>query len=162
LPFGKQSKGRDLTTPQGSPAIDEESVIRLRDAIMRVGRRLRTTAAEEDLTATQSGVLATLVREGPRGAGGLAAAEAVNPTMLSRVLAHLEERGLVQRRPSDDDARCTLVAATPAGRRMIGRLRARRAAVLGERLAALGPQEAAALVAALPALEALARPEEDA
>ena len=45
--------------------MDEESVIRLRNAIMRTARRLRTTAADEGLTATQSGVLATLVREGP-------------------------------------------------------------------------------------------------
>jgi DNA-binding MarR family transcriptional regulator len=80
--------------------MDEESVIRLRNAIMRTGRRLRTTASEEGLTATQSSVLATLVRQGPTGAGELAAAEAVNPTMLSRVLAHLEEAGLATRAPS--------------------------------------------------------------
>ena len=97
--------------------MDEESVIRLRNAIMRSGRWLRTTAADEGLTATQSSVLATLVREGPRGAGDLAAAEAVNPTMLSRVLSHLEDRGLVQRGPDPGDARCTVARATPAGRR---------------------------------------------
>ncbi len=97
--------------------MDEESVIRLRNAIMRTGRRLRTTASEEGLTATQSSVLATLVRQGPTGAGELAAAEAVNPTMLSRVLAHLEEAGLATRAPSPDDGRCTLARATPAVRR---------------------------------------------
>lgn len=140
--------------------MDEESVIRLRNAIMRTGRRLRTTATDEGLTATQSGVLATLVREGPMGAGDLAAAEAINPTMLSRVLAHLEETGLVDRAPHPGDARCTTARATVAGRRLLTRLRARRAAILLERVGELEAGQVAALLAALPALEALAHLDE--
>ncbi len=141
--------------------MDEESVNRLRNAVMRTARRLRTTASDEGLTATQSGVLATLVREGPRGAGELAAAEAVNPTMLSRVLAHLEGEGLVERAPAPGDARCTQVRATAAGRRLIGRLRARRASLLVDWLERLPEDEVAALLAALPALEALALMDEE-
>jgi DNA-binding MarR family transcriptional regulator len=141
--------------------VDEESVTRLRNAIMRTARRLRTTAPDEGLTATQSGVLATLVREGPRLAGDLAAAEAVNPTMLSRVLAHLEGEGLVERAAAPDDARRTQVRATAAGRRLVGRLRARRAALLVEWLERLPDDELAALLAALPALEGLALMDEE-
>lgn len=140
--------------------MDEESVIRLRNAIMRTGRRLRTSAADEGLTATQSGVLATLVREGPMLAGDLAAAEAINPTMLSRVLAHLEETGLIDRAPHPGDARCTTARATAAGTRLLTRLRARRAAILLERVGELEPDQVAALLAALPALEALAHVDE--
>jgi DNA-binding MarR family transcriptional regulator len=127
---------------------------------MRTGRRLRTTAADEGLTATQSGVLATLVRGGPMRAGDLAAAEAVNPTMLSRVLSQLEERGLVARGSDPGDARCSTARATAAGARLLARLRARRADILLARLAELEPAEVAALAAALPALEALARVDE--
>ena len=123
---------------------------------MRTARRLRATASDEGLTPTQSSILATLVREGPRRAGDLAAAESVNPTMLSRVMAHLEEEGLAERAPAPDDARCTEVRATPAGRRLVGRLRARRAAILAERLGELPPELVEALLAALPALESLA------
>lgn len=137
-------------------------MIRLRNAVMRTARRLRATAAEEGLSAAQSSVLATLVRQGPTQAGELAAAEAINPTMLSRILAHLEEEGLVERAPSPDDARCTLARPTAAGRRRVGRLRARRAALLLGWLESLEPSEVAALAAALPALEALARLGEDA
>ena len=137
--------------------MDEESVIRLRNALMRTARDLRTTAADEGLTPTQSGVLATLVRQGPTGVGELAAAEAVNPTMLSRVLGHLEEAGLARRDPAPDDARCTVARATPAGRRLLTRLRARRAALLLDRLGGLEAAHVAALTAALPALEALSR-----
>lgn len=145
---------------RSTPPMDEESVLRLRNAIMRMGRRLRTTAADEGLTATQSGVLATLVREGPMGAGDLAAAEAINPTMLSRVLARLEEAGLVDRAPHPHDARCTTARATPAGKRVLTRLRARRAEILRERLGGLAPEQIEALLASLPALEALARVDE--
>lgn len=140
--------------------LDEESVIRLRNAIMRTSRRLRLTAAGDGLTSTQSGVLATLVREGPMRAGDLAAAEAVNPTMLSRVLAHLEGEGLVARGPDPGDARCTTARATPAGERTLAGLRARRADVLRDRLRGLSAADRDALLAALPALEALGAPGE--
>ena len=53
-------------------------------------------------------------------AGDLAEAEAINPTLLSRVLGHLEEAGLVARGADPEDARCTLVSATPAGTRLLG------------------------------------------
>jgi DNA-binding MarR family transcriptional regulator len=136
--------------------LDEETVIRLRSAVLRIGRLLRTASADEGLTPTQSAVLGLLVREGPMRAGDLAAAEGINPTLLSRVLGLLEERGLVARRPDPEDGRSTQVRATAAGRRFVTRLRARRAALLGERLARLSPEELGALGAALPALEAMA------
>jgi DNA-binding MarR family transcriptional regulator len=93
-------------------------------------------------------------------AGDLAEAEAVNPTMLSRVLAHLEQEGLADRGPDPEDGRCTLVGATARGRRLIERVRARRAAVLLARLEQMPDEHVAALRAALPALEDLAREED--
>lgn len=148
------------STLAAPPVLDEEEITRLRNAVMRTARRLRHTAADEGLTPSQSGVLATLVREGPHGAGELAAAEALHPTMLSRILAHLAERGLVERAPHSDDARRAVVRATPAGRRLVNRLRSRRIAVLEAGIAELRPDHAAALRAALPALEALAQIDE--
>ena len=138
------------------PVASEEALARLRTAIMRLGRSLRAASASEGLTPAQSGVLATLVREGPLRAGDLATAEALNPTMLSRVLAHLEEAGLVVRAADPGDGRASRAAATPAGRRLVGRLRARRGALLRARLEALPADQVDALMAALPALEALA------
>jgi DNA-binding MarR family transcriptional regulator len=138
-------------------AIDVEDVIRLRDAVLRVGRRLRTSGDPEGLTASQSSALATLVRRGPMRAGELAEAEALNPTMLSRVLGHLERRGLAARGPDPDDRRATLARATADGARLVERLRARRAALLVDWLADMAPDRRAALLGALPALEELAR-----
>lgn len=143
-------------TPVDAAAMDEESVMRLRNAVLRVARRLRTASAPEGLTATQSSVLATLVRRGPMRAGDLAEAEALNPTLLSRVLGHLEDRGLAERGPDPDDGRVTIARPTASGRRLVESLRARRAALLGEWLDDLAPEERTALLAALPALERLA------
>jgi DNA-binding MarR family transcriptional regulator len=143
-------------TRAGGPAIDEETVIRLRNALLRTARRLRTGGDPEGLSASQSSVLATLVREGPVRAGDLADAEALNPTMLSRVLAHLEGRGLAARSPDPEDGRATLARATADGRRLVERLRARRAALLMRWLDELSPEGRASLLAALPALEELA------
>jgi DNA-binding MarR family transcriptional regulator len=146
-----------VAVPAGDPpALDEESVIRLRNACLRVSRRLRTSGDPEGLTATQSSALTTLVREGPRRAGDLAEAEALNPTMLSRVLAQLERRGLVAREPDPEDGRATVARATAEGRRLVERLRARRAAMLLGWLKDLTDAERASLMAALPALEVLA------
>jgi DNA-binding MarR family transcriptional regulator len=139
------------------PAMDEESVIRLRNAVQRVARRLRTTGDPEGLTATQSSALTTLVRQGPMRAGDLAEAEALNPTLMSRVLGHLEERGLAARGADPEDGRATLARPTAAGVRLVERLRSQRAALLLEWLEDLTPLERATLVAALPALERLAK-----
>lgn len=136
--------------------LSEDEVARLRWAVLRLARFLRTHAVEEGLSPAQSSALATLVREGPQRAGDLAAAEALNPTMVSRLLAHLEEAGLARRGPDPADGRATRVEATPAGRRTVRRQRARHRALLAGRLERLDAGETAALRRALPALEALA------
>jgi DNA-binding MarR family transcriptional regulator len=139
-----------------SEAPGEESIARLRRAVLRLGRDLRRTSAEESLSPAQSSVLATVVREGPQRSGDLAAAEGLNPTMLSRILAHLEERELIIRASDAGDRRCAVVRPTPAGRRLVRRLRAAHGRLLLERLAELPEAQVADVLAALPALEALA------
>ena len=136
--------------------VGEETVTRLRVALLMLARRMRTTSGEEGLTPTQYGVLATLERDGPVRAGDLAIAEALNPTMLSRVLGHLEDRGLVERSADAGDRRSTWARATGSGRRLVRRLRRRRSALLLERMDRLDEADLRALLAALPALEALA------
>lgn len=147
MPYGKQLS---------SPLMTDEEVARLRRAVLRLARRLRTLSTEEGLTPAQSAVLAALVREGPMRLGALAAAEGLHATMLSRMMATLEERGLAARRPDPDDRRAGWAEATPAGRRLIARLRTRHRAALADLLAGLGPEDVAALRGALPALDALA------
>jgi DNA-binding MarR family transcriptional regulator len=135
--------------------IETDEVTRLRAAIFRLGRWLRPTEAAAELTPTQISVLMTVVRHGPVGIADLAATAELNPTMLSRILAVLVERGLVRRVPDPDDRRAALVEATAAGRKLRERMRREQSAKLAPLLDDLPAEERQAIVIALPALESL-------
>ncbi len=129
---------------------------RLRTVIGRLSRRLRPTVAGGGLTPTQISVLFTLARAGSMRLAELADAEGINPTMLSRIVAGLGDAGLARRQADPGDRRAAIVHITANGRRLRDRIQRERAAVLGAQLAQLDADEVNALIAALPALEALA------
>jgi DNA-binding MarR family transcriptional regulator len=135
---------------------DAEDVTRLRIALGRISRFLDRGSRGDRLTRTQASVLASVARLGPIRLSELADIEGVNPTMLSRIVAKLEDAGLFQRLPDPADGRAVLVEATDAGRAEQLRLRAERTELLTARLAALPPARASELLTALPALESLA------
>ena len=136
--------------------MDEDSVIRLRRAVLRVARQLNAASVGEGLTPTQASVLGIITRRGPLGLTELSEIEGLNPTMLSRVVGKLDSFGLIRRLRDPDDFRAARVEVTPEGKQTNQRIAAERAAILSERLAGLPPDQEAALVAALPALENLA------
>jgi DNA-binding MarR family transcriptional regulator len=137
-------------------AAEEDMPVRLRMVIARLSRRLERTHAGAALTSVETTVLATIARRGPLGLSDLARAEGMNPSMLSRVVRHLEGSGLVVKRSDPDDRRAALVAVTPAGKRLHERIRAERSDALSALLGKLPPGEQAALHAGLPVLEGLA------
>ena len=128
----------------------------LRICVMRLARRLRSQRAETDLTLTQLSALATLDRHGPLTPGELAAHEKVQPPSMTRVVAGLEQRGLVTRAPHPTDGRQVLVALAGPGRQLLAEDRRRRDVWLAQRLAELTADERAVLQAAAPILERLA------
>jgi DNA-binding MarR family transcriptional regulator len=140
----------------GPEQFDAEAADRLRAAIGKLSRRLRTTVTSGGLTPSQTSVLFMVVRRGPLGLSELAALEAMNPTMVSRITAQLCELGLIRREPRPDDRRAATVAATPAGRRLRRRVHLERARVLSEYVHELEAKEREALLHAIPALEVLA------
>ena len=101
-------------------------------------------------------VLGGLLRDGPRQLTELAAAERINPTLLSRVVGRLEDEGLVKRTASEQDRRAYLVSITDQGKQLAEGIRHERCRALADHLAELDPAQAASLFAAVPALEALA------
>jgi DNA-binding MarR family transcriptional regulator len=141
-----------------APAVDIDTAARLRVAIGRLSRRLRTTAAGSaaGLTPTKISVLLTVVREGPVRLGALAESESLNPTMLSRVIADLVDAGLVARTSDDGDRRAAWVEATDDGNRLAQRMRRERTDAVNEALEALPLADRHLLEKALPALEQLA------
>jgi DNA-binding MarR family transcriptional regulator len=135
---------------------DREDVARLRVALDRVGRSLDRQSRGHTLTRTQASVLASVSRKGPLRINKLADLEGLNPTMLSRIVSKLEESDLLHRRPDPGDGRAALVEITEAGNELDLRLRSERTRLLAERLAAMPDDGSTELLAALPALEALA------
>jgi DNA-binding MarR family transcriptional regulator len=88
----------------------------------------------------------------------LAAAEAVAQPSMTALIGRLETRGLVRREPDPADRRAVRVAITDAGSEQLAAVRAARAELLGERIAALDESSKAALVAVLPVLDSLLSP----
>ena len=145
-------------TASSATAIDSDTATRLRMAIGRLSRRLRTTTASADagLTPTRISVLLTVVREGPIRLSALAEAESLNPTMLSRAISHLTDAGLLERTSDDGDRRAAWVQVTPDGTRLAERMRSERTDALTTAMAALPAADRRVLEQALPALEGLA------
>jgi DNA-binding MarR family transcriptional regulator len=133
---------------------DADVASRLRLAVGRLARRLRLDG-DGGLPPLQLSTLVTIELHGPIRLGELAQRETVAAPTMSRVLAALDERGAIDRRADPGDARSTLVSVSATGRRLLATIRSERTASLARRLDRLDPAQRAALVTALPALEAL-------
>jgi len=128
----------------------------LRMALMRATRVIKAESSAGGLTPTQTSVLSAARYHGPLRTTELAAREGLNPTLLSRILAELVQRGLVTREADPNDGRAALITATPAGCALFEDVQRERAEALRGRVARLSPTEREALWAAVPALFALA------
>ena len=128
----------------------------LRPSLLRLTRIIRNQRVDMSVTLTQLSAMATLSNRGPMSAGELAGFERVQPPSMTKVLANLEERGLVQRATHPDDRRQAIIAITPAGDELLASERRSRDAWLSQRLAQLSADERALIRNALPVLDKLA------
>jgi DNA-binding MarR family transcriptional regulator len=144
----------DGAWPAGPPA-DAELVARLRVAVGRIARKLRQQGSG-GLTLTQLSALVTIEQSDSIRLGDLAEREGVAPSTLSRIVATLEDAGLVTRTPDPSDRRSSWMSLTDDGRRRLADVRNERTVLLTHRVAALDADARATLYGALPALEQLA------
>jgi DNA-binding MarR family transcriptional regulator len=144
----------DGAWPGGTPA-DAELVARLRVAVGRIARKLRQQGSG-GLTLTQLSALVTIEQSDSIRLGDLAEREGVAPSTLSRIVATLEDAGLVTRTPDPSDRRSSWMSLTDDGRRRLADVRNERTILLTHRVAALDNEARATLYGALPALEQLA------
>ncbi|MCD2196255.1 MarR family winged helix-turn-helix transcriptional regulator [Actinomycetospora endophytica] len=93
-----------------------EAARAVRVGLGRLRRRFRENYDRAELTASQTGLLSRLGREGPASASELAAAEGVRPQSVAMSVAALDERGLVTRTKDPHDGRRQVVTVSPAGR----------------------------------------------
>ncbi|MCX5098184.1 MarR family winged helix-turn-helix transcriptional regulator [Streptomyces sp. NBC_00439] len=132
---------------------------RLNDAITRLRARMRTESGQHatGLSATQLGVLASVVRAGPITAARLAAVEHVSAQAIAQSLAVLKAAGLVHSEPDPKDGRKKLMSADPSARELIDRLLMGRATFLAHAIdQVVAPQEREDLVKAIELIERLA------
>src|ERR687886_1969666 len=136
-----------LTTP---PVADVAAHLRL--VVARTARRLRQEA-DAGLSPSLISALWTIDRRGPLTPSELAAHERVQRPTATRVLARLEDAGLVDRAPDPADRRSSLISASAAGRTLLRRQRSRKDQYLARRLAALDADDVATLERAAGILE---------
>ncbi|GAA3571125.1 MarR family transcriptional regulator [Nonomuraea rosea] len=129
----------------------------LRVSMARLTRRLRRQAAAHSLTPTQFATLAAVERHSGITPGELAELEKVQPPSMTRVIAKLEERGLVARTPHPTDRRQVAVNVTEAAQKLLKEERRRKEAWLSQQLKGLSPDERSILRQAAPILEKLSR-----
>jgi DNA-binding MarR family transcriptional regulator len=127
---------------------------RLRLAVTRTARRLRQEGTV-GFSPSQGAMLATIERHGPLTPSELAQRERVQRPTVTRMLAKLEEDGIVQRAADPADGRSFLVSLTPAGLELLHEVRTRKDAYLAQRLQELSDEERAALDRAADVLERL-------
>jgi DNA-binding MarR family transcriptional regulator len=129
----------------------------LRDAITRLNRRVRQARPVGDLTGSQLSALTSLNLAGALTPRELSDIERVQPPTMTKIVAKLEERGLVQRTPHPTDGRQVILAATEGGRAVLEQFERARNEWLADRLAALTEEERDTLRRAADILQVIAR-----
>lgn len=138
--------------PATATATEAELASRLRLAVTRLARRLRTELPGE-LSPSQLATLASVERLGPLTLGELSAAERVKPPTMTKIVGCLEEQGLVTRTVDPTDRRVARVEATPTGLRFLHDIRQHKDAYLARRLHSLSAEDRAVLGQAADVLE---------
>ena len=116
---------------------------------------LRRLTPRSELSLTAASTLRRLERSGPHRLCELYAPEGVSQPAMTQLVTRLEKEGLAERGSDPADGRAVVVSVTEAGRAAVARRREGRAQALAGLLRGLSPDDHAALVAALPALERL-------
>ena len=110
-----------------------------------------------DYSLTEARVLYELTQADALDVGALRDAVAIDAGYLSRILARFEEKGLVRRGPSEEDARRRVVRLTARGRSVSGTLDRRSAEEIGALLSTLGDAEQRRLLGAMGAIRTALR-----
>src|SRR3989441_802127 len=125
--------------PPGATAL--KLWIVLARAFDAVDRHSRASIARFGLGTTEFGVLEVLYHKGELPVCEVQRRILVESSSTTYVVDKLCERGLVRRRPSSADRRVTLLALTPAGRRLIQQIFPPHAVAMRRAGGALPPRE---------------------
>ena len=116
--------------------VTNETAARLRRAVTRLNRKLRSSALG-GISPTQASMLASIEKRKSPSLGDLAIAEQIQPPSVTRIVQSMTELGLVSCTPDPQDRRCTRVTLTARGRREIEAIRRRKTEFLERTLQSL-------------------------
>jgi DNA-binding MarR family transcriptional regulator len=123
------------------PRDTEIAVTDLIQAIGLLVRRVRAAAASQDLSLTESAVMARLDRHGPATTAELARGENMKPQSMGATVAALEEMGIVARKPHPTDGRQVTIELTDKGAALRKSVVDAKRTWLGQAIAGLDAQE---------------------
>jgi DNA-binding MarR family transcriptional regulator len=147
---GNIDPGNAAPRPETLAAAD-----RLHSVAIHLLRRVRQQDINSGIGPAQLSALSVLVFAGPKTLGALAAAEQVKPPTMSRIVAGLKRRRLVEVTRDPHDTRRTHIRSTPKGTRLLQQARLRRIESLAGILTILTSGDLAKLNQAVEILQAL-------
>jgi DNA-binding MarR family transcriptional regulator len=124
-----------------SPA--REAADRIHSAAIHLLRRVSREDPATGVSPARLSALSVLVFAGPKTVSELAAIERVRVPTMSRIVAAMDDEGLLRREPHESDARAVVLHATAKGRRVLERGRELRLSLLESLLAGATPRELA-------------------
>jgi DNA-binding MarR family transcriptional regulator len=134
------------------PLAYPETAARLRVVVARLARQLRQHSPG-GLTPSQWSAMVTVEDNTSLRIGDLADRENVSAPTATRLVASLEEAGLLSRTSDPTDRRTAYIALTDAGREKLDWSRGVRTATLSQRLSKMPAEDVRRLTELLPLLE---------
>ncbi|MGA2696653.1 MAG: MarR family transcriptional regulator [Terriglobales bacterium] len=125
-------------------------------ALGQLVRRVRAASAAQELSWTESAVMARLAREGPATTADLARSENMKPQSMGTTVAALEERELVERKPHPTDGRQMNIALSAKGLAVRKSAKDAKRTWLAQAIAELDEQDRQTLFAAAEIIQRLA------
>ena len=119
----------------------EIAVIDLAQAIGLLVRRMRAAVASQELSWTESVVMARLAKDGPATTADLARAEGMKPQSMGTTIAALEEMGMVERKAHPTDGRQMNIELTAKGTAVRNSAKDAKRTWLAQAIARLDEQE---------------------
>jgi DNA-binding MarR family transcriptional regulator len=134
----------------------ETEIAEMMQAIGLLVRRVRASAAGQELSMTESSVIGRLARHGAATTADLARAEAIKPQSMGTTIASLEELGIVGRKPHPTDGRQMLIELTAKGEAIRRSAREAKQSWLADAVSQLDSRDQETLFAAVDILKRLA------
>src|SRR5436853_4853343 len=120
-----------------------ETADRIHSAAVHLLRRVSREDTRAGTSPARLSALSVLVFAGPQTISELASMERVKVPTMSRLVAAMEEEGLVRRKPHGTDARSVVLHPTAKGRHVLERARELRLSLLESFLAGASARELA-------------------